>query len=364
MKRIVFTVSNDLRYDLRMNRICSTLSQYGYDILLVGRKKPLSPELKQELYRQKRLKLIFQRSFFFYAELNFRLFFFLLFQKCDAICAVDMDTILAAWLVSRIKGIKLIYDAHEYFTEVPELEGRAAVKNIWDKIGRICIPSTTLNYTVSESLAAELQRRYKRNFYLIRNVPPENYFARKKTKTPNSVPTILYIGAVNKGRGLEWLIQIAREMDVQVIIAGDGDLFHQVEKSIKQYQLNHKITLTGYLVPEKIKLLTATADIGYNLLHPSSKSYYYSLSNKFFAYMHAGVPSISNNFPEYRKIVEQFDTGILIDYSYKQLKEAIEKLCNDPEYYRQLVENNLKAARLFNWKNESKKLITLYERIW
>jgi hypothetical protein len=98
-----------------MNRICSSLSAAGYSVVLVGRKLENSLPLQPKNFLQFRLRCIFNKGFPFYAEYNLRLFFFLLFRKMDAICAIDLDTILPVYLVSAIRGRKRIYDAHEFF---------------------------------------------------------------------------------------------------------------------------------------------------------------------------------------------------------------------------------------------------------
>ena len=118
MKRIVFTVTNDLSYDQRMQRICTSLANAGYNILLIGRKLKNSVALKEEIFEQKRLRCFFNKGFLFYAEYNTRLFFFLLFVQMNAVCAIDLDTILPCYFVCGLRGKKRIYDAHELFTEM------------------------------------------------------------------------------------------------------------------------------------------------------------------------------------------------------------------------------------------------------
>ena len=106
MKRITFTVTNDLSYDQRMQRICTSLVKAGYDVLLVGRKLNDSVVLKKEAFKQKRLYCFFKKGFLFYAEFNLRLFFSLLFIKTDAVCAIDLDTILPCYFISALRGKK------------------------------------------------------------------------------------------------------------------------------------------------------------------------------------------------------------------------------------------------------------------
>ena len=101
-----------------------------------------------------------------------------------------------------------------------------------------------------------------------------------------------------------------------------------------------------------------------NLLEGSSKSYYYSLANKFFDYIHSGVPSINMDFPEYRAINEQWEVSLLLNkLEQEELRTAIESLWNDTDLYRQLRENCLNCRKELNWQQEEKKLLSIYNAI-
>ena len=113
MEKIIFTVTNDLCFDQRMIRICTSLSKAGYRVLLLGRKKPDSPALSNYSFQQRRLNCFFNRGKLFYIEYNFRLFFFLLFHPFDALCSIDLDTILPGLWASKIKGKVSLFHAHE-----------------------------------------------------------------------------------------------------------------------------------------------------------------------------------------------------------------------------------------------------------
>ena len=103
---IIFTVTTDLTYDQRMIRICTSLANAGYTVLLVGRKMKTSLPLAAQPFLQKRINCIFEKGKLFYAEYNIRLFFYLLFKKMDCIGAIDLDTILPAYFIAKIKKIK------------------------------------------------------------------------------------------------------------------------------------------------------------------------------------------------------------------------------------------------------------------
>ena len=106
---------------------------------LVGRKLKRSIPLKQLPFNQKRLPCFFTKGFPFYAEYNLRLFFFLLTKKMDGVCAIDLDTIIPCLLVSKLKKVKRVYDAHEYFTELKEVRTRKFVKGFWTAIEKFAV---------------------------------------------------------------------------------------------------------------------------------------------------------------------------------------------------------------------------------
>lgn len=356
MKRLLFTVTNDLNYDRRMIRICTSLHNEGYQVKIIGRKQSNSLALLTQPYKQKRIRCLFEKGKFFYIGYNIRLFFYLLFQKFDAACAIDLDTILPVLLVSKLRNKKRFYDAHEYFTEVPELIGRPFTKAIWKKIAKFSIPKMTSCYTVSESLSSIFKEKYHKDFDVVRNFPlliPD-----RKIKKHDRM--ILYQGAVNVGRGLEQLIEAIKDIDVQLVIAGYGDIQHKIKKLVEAKGYHYKVILSGYLTPAQLEDLTPKAFLGYNLLDAESLSYYYSLSNKFFDYLHAGVPSLSNSFPEYVLINQQYKVSHLIELNTEEIKKAILYLLENQDYYEELKNNCLKAREIFNWQTEQHKLLRIY----
>src|SRR5688500_462724 len=148
VKKIIFTVSNDLNYDQRMQRICSTLQDAGYDVTLVGRKRISSNALVAQPYKQVRMNVWFDNGKLFYVELNLRLFFYLLTKPFDIVCGIDLDTIMPCWIASKVKSKTCVYDAHELFTEVPEVISRPAVRNVWLSIEKFIVKRIKYFYTV------------------------------------------------------------------------------------------------------------------------------------------------------------------------------------------------------------------------
>jgi len=214
-------VTNDLNQDQRMHRICNTLKEEGYIVTLVGRKKPNSNPLYPQAFDQHRFNMFCHDGILFYLEYHIRLFIYLLFSNSpDLLFSVDLDTALPVSLVSFLRRSKSIHDAHELFTEVPELQSSPVKRCIWNWVGKRTMKSFDHRFTVNDSLVKILTEKYDCKFTCVRNFP----FIKKTSKSKLEVvePYIWYQGVLNEGRGLE-----------QMIEAGIGVLLSRLEsKSI------------------------------------------------------------------------------------------------------------------------------------
>ena len=361
MKRIYFTVTNDLIYDQRMHRICTTLAENGYDITLVGRKLPSSLPLAEKKFKQERIRCIWKKGKLFYAEYNIRLFFFLLLKKMDAICAIDLDTIFPCLYISRWKKITRIYDAHEFFSELKEVISRPGIQKVWQRIEKKAVPKFKWGYTVSESIAEEFHRRYRVSYKTIRNVP----LLQELDNMATSEKFILYQGAVNQARGFEYLIPAMQWINARLVICGDGNFMPQLKKLISDYQLEDKIELKGMLAPSALWTIAQQAHIGVAVPEKEGLNQYLALPNKFFDYVHAGLPQVTVDYPEYRKMNKQFEVAVLIDnLAPKRIAAAINNLLVDDVLHRRLKENCLKARQELNWQQEEKKLLSFYQSVF
>lgn len=360
-KKIILTVTNDLVYDQRMQRICGTLKNNGYNVELVGRAFKDSKRITRYNFDQRRLKCFFKKGVMFYAEFNLRLFLFLLLNHFDIVCGCDLDTLPAAVLAAKLKRKKVVYDAHEYFPESPELIGRTFKQNIWYLIEKLFIGKTDRMYTVSGSIAKLFKKKYKIECDVIRSLP--------LTQAENTIQPqqdyILYQGAVNVGRGLnEMLLTMLMIDEMPFYIAGDGDEMEYVKKSIKKLKLDKKVKLLGKQTPEQLKIITQNAYIGINLLENRGLSYYYSLSNKTFDYIQAGIPQVVIGFPEYIDLNKKYNFGVVVkELSVEKIEIAIKNLIKDKTLHAQLHQNCLVAAKELCWEKEEQKLIQIYKSI-
>jgi glycosyltransferase involved in cell wall biosynthesis len=372
MKKAIVSVTNDLVTDQRVHKVCLVLVQTGYSVLLVGRKLPDSLVLSRT-YETYRMHLLFRRTFLFYAEYNIRLFFFLLGKKTDLLVANDLDTLLPNYIVSKIKGTELVYDSHEYFTEVPELQQSAFKKAVWERIEQFIFPKLKHVFTVNQSIAEVYRNKYKVEVEVVRNMPLLNTIERNqklKTRADLGLPAgqkiILMQGAgINIDRGAEEAVEAMQFVENAVLLMiGGGDVLHTLKKKVSDLKIREKVIFVDKLPYADLLHYTANADVGLTLDKDSNMNYRFSLPNKLFDYIHAGIPVLASPLPEIKKIMDQYQVGEMIEnHRPEHIAKKMIAMLSDSDKLKVWKENAKIAARELCWENESKKLTTLYSSL-
>ena len=373
----MFAVTSDLSYDQRMQRICGSLARAGYQVHLVGWQRPASVPLTAQPYTQHRLTGWFQKGKLFYFEYNLRLLLYLLGQRAALWGCADLDAALPTWLRARLGGQPFAYDAHELFTEVPEVVGRPRVQRVWQWVENFVVPRARLRYTVGPALAEVFERRHPGcSFAVVRNVPEAtdkeqgatSIYQKATSRQPPAI-TLLYQGVLNVGRGLPELLRAMPQVPARLLLAGEGDCSPELRALAAELGLlaSGQVEFLGYVLPTQLRQLTAQATVGIMLLENRGLSYYYSLANKFFDYVQAGIPQLCIAFPEYRALNARYEVAELVpDLRPETLAAALARLLPGGQpgpRYQQLAANCRLARAEWCWQREEKVLLELYEAV-
>ena len=242
-----------------------------------------------------------------------------------------------------------------------EIVTRPHIHRIWKSIERFALPRFPNGYTVNQPIADEFRRMYGVKYAVIRNVPVQHPLP----ATPGSGERfLLYQGAVNEGRCFETLLPAMQHVDCPLVICGTGNYLEQAKKLVIQYHLEDKVRFMGNLPPGELRLITGKAYAGINLVENTGLSNYLSLANKFFDYIHAGIPQLCSGFPAYQSINDEFEVALLItDMHPENIAAALNKLLKDGLLYERLRNNCIPAREKFNWQQEEKSLLTFYQHI-
>ena len=365
-KRIAVLVSNDLNHDQRVLKTCATLEAEGWEPVLIGREMPESKPL-QVPFEARRMRLHFKRGAGFYAALQLGLFRALLRTDVDAIWANDLDTLLPAFLMARIKGLPLVYDSHEYFTEAAGLTGRPFQRGVWLMVERAIFPRLKAVITVNEGIADAYFNRYPRALggrpLVVRNMPrmrekaaPSSVNWRERLGIPAEAPFLIVQGAyLDQDRGVVQAVKALQEHTAAyLVVVGAGEEWEWAQSQVESF--NGRLVVLPKMAFDELCSLTASADVGLSLDQGVHGNYLMSLPNKLFDYIHAGIPVVASPMPEVVRVIEEWGIGRLVgDSSPAGIAEAVEAVLARPaSHWRATC---AEAAAALHWGMEEQQIV-------
>jgi glycosyltransferase involved in cell wall biosynthesis len=363
-RRVIVSVINDLVTDQRVHRSCMLMHEMGFEVLLIGRALRSSLPVNERPYSTLRIKLLFEGGALFYACFNVRLFLLLIFRKADFFYSNDLDTLLPNYLISKLKRKPLIYDAHEYFTGVPELVNRPRVQMIWKWIERRTVPHMKHMVTVNQSIAELYADEYGIEPAVVRNIPASSSGqwqrpTRKEMGLPENTKILILQGSgINIQRGAEEAVEAMKYTEgVLLLIVGGGDVIELLRKMAEQMGLQKKVRFVPKVPMEELRAYTSLADGGLTLDKDTNINYRFSLPNKLFDYIHAGIPVLASDLPEIRKIVDRYGIGLITpDHDPENLAAMMKQLLFDNDLRAGWMHNLPVAAKELCWEAEQHNL--------
>jgi glycosyltransferase involved in cell wall biosynthesis len=379
-KLITVTVISDLVTDYRVHKICQTLHDEGYRIHLIGSSNKRSLALKSRDYQTDRIKIWFGRGILFYAEFNIRLFFRLIQKTPDIFLGNDLDVMPATMLAARLKKKPVVYDSHEFFLGMAGMDQKPVRRSIWKFIEARTFARLKYMYTVSDSIRNLYRRIYHKKLFVVRNLPlkdplnPEltveevNWIRSIDQTIPENKNLLIFQGAgINESRGAEELVYsmiFLETSDFHLLIIGGGDVFAKLKKMIEQNHLSEKITLIPKVPFAVLAHFTRKAQLGISIDKSSVLNHKYSLPNKLFEYLHAGVPVLASRLIEQERIINEYEVGAFIeDYQPENMARKIKEIFANPEQLNQWKQNTFKVRETLNWENESKIVIDIFKQV-
>ena len=170
---------------------------------------------------------------------------------------------------------------------------------------------------------------------------------------------------MNEGRSFETLIPAMKEVDCKLVICGDGNFMQQAQLLVKENNLQQKVIFKGKITPEELRTITSQSYIGVTLFENKGLSNYYSLANRFFDYLHAGIPQLCVDYPVYKEINEQQPVAALVnDISSVNIAFQLNNLLHNEVVYNKLQQNCINVRETLNWQAEEKKLFKFYNNLF
>ncbi|MFK5584301.1 glycosyltransferase [Serinicoccus sp. LYQ131] len=292
----------------------------------------------------------------------------------DVVHANDANSLVPALLTTAGTPGRVVYDSHELWRRRNTRQDRwlaPAVDALVETLGTRLAAGVI---TVSPSIVDWLQRRYRltdpptlvRNIPTARQVPPrEGGRLRAMAGLGEDDKVVSYTGSITTGRGLEETVDALALLgdDVHLVLLGYGAPQYVTRLLVRARQAGvaDRMHLVGAVPSELVPQTLADADVAVVYVRPICLSYRFSLPNKLFESIHAGLPIVAADLPDTAEVVRRYGVGEVFDArSPAELAEAIRAVLADPGEYRRAAGA---ASASLTWEGEAERMLGLYARV-
>jgi glycosyltransferase involved in cell wall biosynthesis len=371
-------VVSDLTFDARVWKEARSLANAGYRVRLIGCKYELPASLHRSEgpidvvevplgTRRGRVSVLSR------AGTLLRLWLAVIRTPARAYHAHNVHVAPAAWISSRLRRAKLIYDAHELYDEasggLPLPQVTAPITRAAE---RFMVRRSDAVFTTNVSRVEHLRERYGReSIEVLGNVPLRvEEVVPLDPGYPSGGPIVLYQGGIyaRERAFRETLEALADLADVHLVIIGFGrehDL-HLVRRWADECGVAGRVHLLPPRSFDELVRTAAGASVGLVPIKANRTNHRLGDTNKLFEYLMAGLPVAASDLPEIRRVVIQGDppVGELFDpNSATSIAEAIRRVLSDPAYERRREEARRLALKQFNWEIEERRLVGVYRTV-
>ena len=343
---------------------------FSKDFLIVGLWKPglLEKEKFSSFCKILRLRIssyFLPRNKFFsavkYIEWCLRTLWSVGKLRVGLVHAHSLKALPAAVALKFLTGARLIYDAHELETECNGLVG--TMQRLSRLIESVLIGFADGTMVVSSSIASHYRSIYRGvDPVVVRNIPKflqesnSSVSLRKTLGLKDKGSLFLYLGGLVPGRGVEALLNIFSKTrsNHHLVIIGGGVLEERVSDSVSSCPRIHWIPPVA---PAEVLAYAKGADVGLCFIEDICLSYRYSLPNKFFEYLLAGLPVAVYDLPEQKKIVEKYDCGWVFQKNISSLSGFLEGLRAEEISAKKI--GVVQAMKNLDWSHEERIYVSL-----
>lgn len=359
-KKVFIAFLGNALHDSRITNLKDSLEADGCDVKVISFDWT-TPNFETILgditvYKLKKSKF----SFVFYFSFAVQLWKSLKSSNADIYIAEDFFPLAFTTIIGKRKNAKVVYNSRELYPFLGGLRNKKFTQWLIKIIEKKYIKKVDLVLTTGEMDSNFLEDYYGiRNTLVIRNipllqVPKKEIDLRNILNISPKQKILLYQGVMIEGRGITKIISLMNELkNIEFVLLGDGALRKEFETTALKYKVHDRVHFLGTVPQRDLINYTAAADIGLALIENISISYYHALPNKLFEYIMAGIPVLSSNLPQMKKIINDYQVGIIVDEKDDiNISNGLKKLSEDEEFIAKLKDNCRKASLELNWDKE------------
>lgn len=375
--KICMFLTNPCVNDTRVLKEARSLVNGGYNVTILAKyKKGLKKN--DEIYGAKIVRIV-KKKVPFLAKIDFslKLIFNAVKQKPDFYHAHDLSTLLEAYIASKIKKGKVIYDSHEVFTEINQdtktLSGKIK-KRLWEMIENNLINKVNSVITVSDIYRDAIVKKYKpqNKISIVANCSYLTKFSNKFSlrnlfKLSKNKIILLYYGTAQEGRNIDNILKSLKYLPQNYVFAYFGSccdyITQNYSKLLNDPGIKDRVFLHREISHKEALHYVAGSDLILAPFKPVDLGYYLACPNKVYEGIITEVPLCVSNLPFLQKVVEGENIGMICDpYDPKNMAEVVKEIMKKNNYKK--FKNNIKSIKhKYIWENEEKKLLRIYNNL-
>jgi glycogen synthase len=252
--------------------------------------------------------------------------------------ANDLDTLPAGFLLARRWRARLVYDAHELYSEFDAPVPRVTQRFTLVLEGALARRADAV-VTVSDGIAAELVRRLRlrRTPLVVVNAPPR---AELSPRASGEGPLrAVYQGRLGPGRDLDDLLAAVDgdgvELSLRIPLADPDAL----RRTVAERGLAERVRVLEPVPPTEVLQALLDFDVGILFDRPQTRNSELSMPNKLFEYLMAGLAVVAPRLETIGPLLEHERVGLTYEPGDRSgLPEALERLAGDRRLLAELRE--------------------------
>jgi len=228
------------------------------------------------------------------------------------------------------------------------------------------IKSSKVITTVTESVAQELRDNYLDvgSINVVYNGVDEKYFYPRKEKSENKTKYALFVGRIDREKGLFDLVECGRYLfkdrsDINFVIAGKGRDLKKLKNKTKNFGFKDKFIFLGQVEKDSLVKLYQNATL---FVFPS---YHEGLPSVVLEAMSCGLPILATDVRGNRDLITNGKNGILVPpREPKKLSDEINRLLDDAKLRDYLGKNERETiVEKYSWDITTDNMLKCYESL-
>jgi len=318
---------------------------------------------REELKRVK----IFRTSLFSLKNLSYSSFLyiitalpFIFFKSLNLIKKEEVNLLHCQGFLSSFLGYLLFkLTGVPYIATVQRLENdKGFLRKLVYKNAKICIAASLAIKRRFEEIGVKNIKIIPNGINLKRFQNLDRKMNRKKLGLKDEF-TIITVARLEKVKGIKYLIKALALLNdkYKLLIIGNGSERKNLENLTEKLNLQDRVRFLGEILKEEIPKYLSAADC---FVLPS-------LSEGFgiviLEAMAVNIPVIATKIGGVLDIIKDGETGVLVDpKNPEQISKALFKLCSQPEFSKQLIEQAFSNLSKYNWDNIIEMVYKIYEK--